>query len=176
MALSVFLLCGCASDGREGGIGCQPRRHLSISWTSTGKSSTVICVVHESEARALFTYVKTLVSFTCNLPQPPPPPPTPFCIFQCLQALATWAKTSPGVIAGDGTPRERLKHLRTAMQTSSRYWNRAIGVLRPRKKSPILNDLVIPLLNSLDLQSPLGLRDSLLFCLSLSRLVHERWR
>ena len=41
--------------------------------------------------------------------------------FQCLQALALWAKTSPVVIAGDGTSREKLKRLRTVIQTSSRH-------------------------------------------------------
>ena len=72
------------------------------------------------------------------------------------------------MIAGDGTSRKKLKRLRTAIQTSSRHWNRAAGILRPWKKFPILKELAIPLLNSLDLQYPLGLRDSLLFCLSLS--------
>ena len=49
--------------------------------------STVICAVHASEALVLFTYVKTLVCFTCNLPQPDSLLPPPFSFFSAYKPL-----------------------------------------------------------------------------------------
>ena len=52
------------------------------------------------------------------------------------------------------------------MAVSKKYWNKKAGVLRPFKREPMLLDVLVPVLKSLDLRSDADLRDALLFTIS----------
>lgn len=70
------------------------------------------------------------------------------------------------MITGEGPLEARLERIRNAAKAAMAYWTRHAGVLMPYKKNPMLLDILILLLKSLDLRWASDLRDLLFFTLS----------
>lgn len=85
-----------------------------------------------------------------------------------------WAKILPDVVGGEGLAEARIRRLREAMAISQRHWNSSAGVLRPGKCKPLMLDVILPLLESLDPRVAIDLRDACLFLLSLVCGAHAK--
>ena len=104
------------------------------------------------------------------------------CPPQYLHYLFAWAEARPEIILGDGPEEARVECLRAAMDAARMYWTKKMGVLRPRKRKPMMLDVLVKALKSLDLRSNSDLRDSLAFVISFvcgargKEIVNLTWK
>ena len=74
-----------------------------------------------------------------------------------------WAECRPDVITGEGSNDAKLERFKQAAKVAREYWTRQAGVMMPIKKRPMLLEVLILVLQSLDLRVPSDLRACLLF-------------
>ena len=83
-----------------------------------------------------------------------------------MHALGWWGTTLPDAISGYGSDEQKVVALKEMIKTASQFWNRECGVETPTKHTPLLLNILLPLLKFMDLRVNEDLRDSLLFLLS----------